>query len=286
MTSTTSCRPAVPGGPFATAVAVDDADGSDGARGSGPCAPPARSTAGARTGSGRPAQKCCTANPTATTSTRTRAASAFGSVPHRNCTHSGSRSRTAHHIRSPRRERGGSCPGGGGPASAATPASPKIAAARARTLSRSHSRRSAPPEGTGAPAGTVKAEADEEATEGSDAAEEPEDAEGAVGAEEAKGSNRAEAPPGGGGGREADSTGPDNDSAPANTADGSTPPGGAEAEAGTDSEADPTPAPKAPAEPGNPHDADRDKFIPTDAKHPAQISPSSLKSGGCSPSCG
>lgn len=253
MTSTTSCRPAVPGGPFATAVAVDDADGSDGARGSGPDVPPARSTAGARTGSGRPAQKCCTAKPTATTSTRTRAASAFGSVPHRNCTHSGSRSRTAHHIRSLRREPGGSCPGGGGPASAATPASPKIAAARARTLSRSHSRRSAPPDGTAAPAGREKAEADEEPTEGSDAAEESEEADGGTtGPEDAEGTAGAEA----------------------------------EAEAGTDTEADPAPTPKAPAEPGNPHDADRDKFIPTDAKHPAQISPSSLKSGGWTASCG
>ncbi|GFE24742.1 hypothetical protein Sliba_51950 [Streptomyces nigrescens] len=174
-------------------------------------------------------------------------------MPHRNCTHSGSRSRTAHHIRSLRREPGGSCPGGGGPASAATPASPKIAAARARTLSRSHSRRSAPPDGTAAPAGREKAEADEEPTEGSDAAEESEEADGGTtGPEDAEGTAGAEA----------------------------------EAEAGTDTEADPAPTPKAPAEPGNPHDADRDKFIPTDAKHPAQISPSSLKSGGWTASCG
>lgn len=226
MTSTTSWRPVLPGGPFATAVADDDADGSDGARESGPGAPPARSTAGARTGSGRPTQKCCTANPTATTSTRTRAASAFGSVPHRNCTQSGSRSRTAHHARSTRRARGGSCPEGGRPASAALPASPKIAATRARTLSRSHSRRSAPPDGAATPfGGSEKSDAVDagEETEGSDAPE---------------AETEAEAAPG------------------------------------------PGPSPKPPDEAGNPHDADRDKFIPTDAKHPAPTSLSSVNSGG------
>lgn len=115
-------------------------------------------------------------------------------------------------------------------ASAALPASPKIAATRARTLSRSHSRRSDPPDGAATPSGgSEKSDADDtgEATEGADAPE-----------------------------------------------------------AETEAEATPDPSPKPPDEAGNPHDADRDKFIPTDARHPTQISLSSLNSGGWRPSCG
>ncbi|GAA2597425.1 hypothetical protein Stube_45650 [Streptomyces tubercidicus] len=169
-------------------------------------------------------------------------------MPHRNCTHSGSRSRTALHARSPRRAPGGSPPGGGGPVAAASPASPKIAATRARTFSRSHSRRSAPPDGAAAPSsGTERADPDDtddadKEPEGADATEEPKEAKGTEEAEEGKEAEEAEGP--------------------ASEAEG------------------PAPSPKAPADAGNPHEAARYTFIPTDAKHPAQISPSSLKSGG------
>ncbi|AJC58410.1 hypothetical protein GZL_05835 [Streptomyces sp. 769] len=116
-TSTTSIRPAPPGGPsVAGPLGEECADdhGGAGERAPGPGAGTVRSTPGARTGSGRPAQKCWTAKPTATTSTRASAPSAFGVVPHRNCTQSGSRSCTADHQRSCRRAPGGSCSRGGG----------------------------------------------------------------------------------------------------------------------------------------------------------------------------
>ena len=103
----TSCRPAPPCPPPGAPASGGSDDGCDerpksGAEAAGPPAPRPSAT-GARTGSGPAAQKCWTAKPTATTSTRARAARAFGSVPHRNCTHSGSRSRTASHARSQRR---------------------------------------------------------------------------------------------------------------------------------------------------------------------------------------
>lgn len=98
-TSTTTTPP--------PAAALETPAGApDSTPGPSPCAcfPPygaaALITSGARTGRVRPAQKCCTANAAATTSSTVSAATLLRSRPHRDWSHNGSRSRTASPARS------------------------------------------------------------------------------------------------------------------------------------------------------------------------------------------
>lgn len=82
--------------------------GAPGSRSSCTCPPwsrspngaAARTTSGARTDWVRPVQKCCTANPAATTSRTVRASTLRRSSPHLACNHTGMRSRSASPVRS------------------------------------------------------------------------------------------------------------------------------------------------------------------------------------------